>query len=65
MGSSLGGAGLSELENPENEELFISLLAALLTGANVLAQQNNCDLATVNNPAMMELQKTLDQIRSR
>ena len=39
MGSSLGGAGLSELENPENEELFISLLAVLLTGANVLAQQ--------------------------
>ena len=33
------------------------LLAVLLTGANVLAQQKNCDIATVNNPAMIELQK--------
>jgi hypothetical protein len=64
MGFSLRGAGLSERENPYNEALCIPL-AIRLTGANVLAQQNNCDLATVNNSAMMELQKTLDQIRSR
>ena len=64
MGFSLRGAGLSERENPDNEAPCIPL-ATLLSGANVLAQQNNCDLATVNNPAMMGLQKTLDQIRSR
>ena len=56
MGSSLGWAGLSERENRENEALCIPL-AVLLTGANVLAQQKNCDIATVSNPAMIELQK--------
>jgi hypothetical protein len=34
------------------------LLAVLLTGAHVLAQQKTVTIATVNNPAMIEL-KTL------
>jgi Bacterial extracellular solute-binding protein len=55
MGFLFRRGGLSERENPENEALCIPL-AVLLPGANVPAQKN-CDIATVNNPAMIELQK--------
>jgi ABC-type glycerol-3-phosphate transport system substrate-binding protein len=34
------------------------------TGANVLAQEKNCDIATVNNPAMIELQKLLTKFEA-
>jgi hypothetical protein len=33
------------------------LLAVLLTGVSVLAQQKTVTIATVNNPAMIELKK--------
>src|SRR5258708_16144436 len=34
-----------------------SLFATLITGVNVLAQQKTVTIATVNNPAMIELKK--------
>ena len=57
MGSSLGGAGLSELENPENEELFIPPISRPTYWSQCSGPAKNCDIATVNNPAMIELQK--------
>ena len=57
MGSSLGGAGLSELENPENEELFIPPISRPTYWSQCSGPAKNCDIATVNNSAMIELQK--------
>src|SRR6266436_4340372 len=37
--------------------LAFSLLVVLFTGASVLAQQQTVTIATVNNPAMIELKK--------
>jgi hypothetical protein len=58
MGSSLGGAGLSELENPENEELFIPPISRPTYWSQCSGPAKNCDIATVNNPAMIELQNS-------
>src|SRR5262245_3612204 len=39
------------------KHVALSLLAVLLTGARVLAQQQTVTIATVNNPDMIELKK--------
>jgi sorbitol/mannitol transport system substrate-binding protein len=39
------------------ERLAFPLLAILFTGSSLLAQQQTVTIATVNNPAMIELKK--------
>jgi hypothetical protein len=40
----------------------LPLLTLLLTAAGALAQQQTVTIATVNNPAMLQLQKTLAEV---
>ena len=48
---------ISELEYPENEELFIPPISRPTYWSQCSGPAKNCDIATVNNPAMIELQK--------